>query len=98
VIVRFPSASMSDGRVAEIMPSELNTADSSAIPEISHEELRRRLHDSSLTIVDVLPEASYIEAHIPGALSLPLEQLASRARELLPDPAAEIAVYCGKFT
>jgi rhodanese-related sulfurtransferase len=85
-------------RVAEIMPSELNAADSSPIPEISREELRRRLHDSSLTIVDVLPEASYVEAHIPGALSLPLEQLASRARELLPDPAAEIAVYCGKFT
>jgi len=86
------------GRVAEIMPSELNAADSSAIPEISREELRHRLHDSSLTIVDVLPEASYVEAHIPGALGLPLEQLASRARELLPDLAAEIAVYCGKFT
>jgi rhodanese-related sulfurtransferase len=85
---------MSDGRVAEIMPAELNTADSSAIPEISREELRHRLYDPSLTIVDVLPEASYIEAHIPGAISLPLEQLASRARELLPDPAAEIAVYC----
>jgi rhodanese-related sulfurtransferase len=69
-----------------------------AIRAISREELRRRLHDSSLTIVDVLPEASYVEAHIPGALSLPLEQLASRARELLPDFAAEIAVYCGKFT
>lgn len=86
------------GCVAEIMPSELNAADSSAIPEISHEELQRRLHDPSLTIVDVLPEASYVEAHIPGALSLPLEQLASRARELLPDLAAEIAVYCAKFT
>jgi rhodanese-related sulfurtransferase len=78
------------------MPSELNAADST--PAISRDELRLRLHDSSLTIVDVLPEASYVEAHIPGALSLPLEQLTSRARELLPDPAAEIAVYCGKFT
>ena len=98
MIVRFRSASMLDGRVTEIMPSELNAADFSGIPAISREELRRRLHDSSLTIVDVLPEASYVEAHIPGALSLPLEQLASRARELLPDLAAEIAVYCGKFT
>jgi rhodanese-related sulfurtransferase len=98
VIIGFPSASMLVGRVAEIMPSELNGPDSSAIPEISREELRRRLHDSSLTIVDVLPEASYVEGHIPGALSLPLEQLANRARELLPDPAAEIVVYCGKFT
>ncbi len=73
-------------------------ANSSVPPEISRDELRDRLHDSSLTIVDVLPEASYVEAHIPGALSLPLEQVTARARELLPDPAAEIAVYCGQFT
>ena len=80
------------------MASEVDTADSSDIPEISQKELQRRLHDSSLTIVDVLPEASYVEAHVPGALSLPLEQLASRARQLLPDAAAEIVVYCGQFT
>ncbi len=80
------------------MASEPTAASSSDVPEISREELRRRLHDSSLTIVDVLPEASYLVAHIPGALNLPLEMLASRARELLPDPAAEVAVYCGQFT
>jgi 3-mercaptopyruvate sulfurtransferase SseA len=98
VIIGFRSASMLVGRAAEIMPSEPNGIDSSAMPEISREELRRRLHDSSLKIVDVLPETSYVEVHIPGALSLPLEQLANRARELLPDSAAEIVVYCGKFT
>ena len=81
------------------MASEVTpAANSSEIPEISREELHRRLHDSSLTIVDVLPQASYVEAHIPGALNLPLEQVATRARELLPEPAAEIAVYCGQFT
>lgn len=81
------------------MASDLNAAASSSdVPEISREEIHRRLHDSSLTIVDVLPESSYVEAHIPGALSLPLEMVASRARELLPDFNAEIAVYCGQFT
>jgi rhodanese-related sulfurtransferase len=73
-------------------------ANSSDVPEISREELHRRLNDSSLTIVDVLPEASYVEAHVPGAINLPLEQLADHARELLPDFNAEIAVYCGQFT
>jgi rhodanese-related sulfurtransferase len=48
--------------------------------------------------VDVLPAESYAAGHIAGALSLPLEQVASRAQELLPDRSAEIAVYCGKFT
>jgi rhodanese-related sulfurtransferase len=68
------------------------------IPEISREELRHRLHDPSLTIVDVLPAESYAAGHVPGAVSIPLEQVASRAPELLPDHAAEIVVYCGKLT
>lgn len=71
---------------------------SSELPEISRDELRSRLKDPSITVVDVLPSESYLAGHIPGALSLPLEHLPSQARELLPDPNAEIAVYCGKFT
>jgi len=70
----------------------------SDVPEISREELRQRLRDPALTIVDALPAASYSAAHIPGALNLPPELVASRARELLPDRAAEIAVYCGSLT
>src|SRR5271167_4099052 len=66
--------------------------------EIPREELRRRLRDSSLTIVDVLPAESYATGHLPGALSMPLELVASRARELLPDRDAEIVVYCGNLT
>jgi rhodanese-related sulfurtransferase len=81
------------------MASEVTaTAHSSDAAEISREELLRRLHDSSLTIVDVLPQASYVESHIPRAINIPLEQIQSHARELLPDFAADIAVYCGKFT
>ena len=68
------------------------------MPEISRDQLRRRLRDSSLTIIDVLPAESYAAAHIPGALSMPLELIASRARELLPDRNAEIVVYCGNLT
>jgi rhodanese-related sulfurtransferase len=80
------------------MASELTGANSHDSSEIFREELQRRLHDSSLTIVDVLPRESYVEAHIPGAISIPLEQLHDRAPELLPDHAADIAVYCAKFT
>jgi rhodanese-related sulfurtransferase len=80
------------------MASELNATNSYSLPEISREELQRRLHDSSLTIIDVLPRQSYVEAHIPGAINIPLEQLHDHAPELLSDHAADIAVYCGKFT
>jgi rhodanese-related sulfurtransferase len=68
------------------------------IPEISREEVLRRLHDPALTIVDALPRESYETGHIPGALSLPVAEVESGARTLLPDPAAEITVYCAKFT
>ena len=76
----------SEGDTAAILPE---------VPEISREEVRRRLHDPALTIVDVLPASSYVEGHIPSAVGLPLELLASHARELLPDRNAEIVVYCG---
>jgi rhodanese-related sulfurtransferase len=68
------------------------------VTEISREDLLHRLHTRSLTLVDVLPAESYAAGHISGALSLPLEDVASRARELLPDRSAEIVVYCSKFT
>ena len=87
------------GCCCEIMNSKVNAAAilSDAL-EISREELRQRLHDPSLTIVDVLPAESYAVEHIPGALSIPLELVGSHARQLLPDRAAEIVVYCGKLT
>ncbi len=80
------------------MASQVKAVEDSSDSEISREELHRRLHDPSLKIVDVLPSISFAEAHIPGAINLPLEQLHDHARELLPDLNADIAVYCGKFT
>jgi rhodanese-related sulfurtransferase len=68
------------------------------LAQISREELLRRLHDPKLTIVDALPASSYEAAHIPGALNLPTVEVEERAKKLLPDPAAEIAIYCAKFT
>ena len=80
------------------MASQFISANASDPSEISRDELLQRLRDPSLTIVDVLPQASYVEAHIPRAINLPLEQIPTQAREMLPDLDADIAVYCGKFT
>jgi rhodanese-related sulfurtransferase len=68
------------------------------VPQISRDEISRRLDDPSLTIVDVLPASSYAETHIPRAINLPLEDIREHARDLLPKFNAEIVVYCGKFT
>ena len=81
------------------MPSELTTLTQSAdIPELSREEIQQRLHDPTLILVDVLPRETYAAGHIPGALSLPIAETPVRAREVLPDRAAEVTVYCTKFT
>jgi rhodanese-related sulfurtransferase len=77
---------------------ESATMPAPAIPEISRDEIERRLDDPRLRIVDVLSPESYAEGHIPGAVSLPLADVPRRAREVLPDRSQEIAVYCGGGT
>jgi rhodanese-related sulfurtransferase len=69
-----------------------------AVPEISREEMLRRLHDPDLVIVDVLPAAAFAERHIAGAINLPVAEIPARARAVLPGPGRPIAVYCGGWT
>lgn len=45
-------------------------------------------------VIDVRPTAMYGGAHIPGALSLPIVQLAASAPVALPDKDAPVLVYC----
>ena len=71
---------------------------STAVPEISREELLRRLHDPDLVIVDVLPAVAFAEKHIAGAINLPVAEIRARAPAVLPDPRRSIALYCGGFT
>ena len=74
------------------------TSISQSAHEVSREEIRARLGDPSLTIVDVLPAEAYASGHIAGALNLPVMEIHERARRLLPDLKQEIVVYCGGFT
>ena len=74
------------------MSSTLSQAAPALIP---YDELLSRLGDPGLTILDVLPRHTYEEAHIPGALSMPLEEIPQRAAGVLPDKDREIVVYCG---
>lgn len=49
--------------------------------------------DGSTQLVDVRSPQEYAAGHIPGAISLPLDEL-GKAAALLPDPKARIFVYC----
>lgn len=69
-----------------------------SVPQISRDELVARLHDPSLTIVNVLPAEAWKAQHIHGSLSLPEADIPARAASVLPDRNADIAVYCASPT
>lgn len=60
--------------------------------EISREELLRRVSAGQAIVVDVRPSSEYEAAHIPKAVSIPMDELESRLSELPPEQ--EIVVYC----
>ena len=59
---------------------------------VDTDELLRRLGAGDAVILDVRPEAEYAAGHLPGAVNIPLEQLAGRLSELPRD--AEVVAYC----
>ncbi|MEW5626307.1 metalloregulator ArsR/SmtB family transcription factor [Streptomyces hydrogenans] len=60
--------------------------------ELTREELRARVAARSVVVLDVRPVEEYLAGHIPGAVSIPVDELASRVGEL-PEQT-EIVVYC----
>jgi len=59
-------------------------------PEISLEDYAAE-HESGATI-DVREHAEYAQAHVPGAVLMPMSQLATRLAEL--DRSARVHVIC----
>lgn len=64
--------------------------------EYETEDLRRKIDgsDERFVLLDVLPRASYANRHLPGAVSLPLEDVEARASEVIPDRDVEVVTYC----
>jgi rhodanese-related sulfurtransferase len=48
-----------------------------------------------IVLLDVLSPESFAALHIPGAINLPVADLARGAPEVLPDRHADIVAYCG---
>jgi len=62
------------------------------VEEITREELLRRAEAGDVTVLDVRPTEEHAAGHIPGALSIPVDQLAVRIAELPAD--SEVVAYC----
>jgi rhodanese-related sulfurtransferase len=76
--------------VREVAESYLEHRDT--LEPIAPAELRRRLDAGDVTLIDVRPGDEFAAGHIPGALSLPVAELADRLREL--PKRKEIVAYC----
>jgi len=62
---------------------------------ITRDELKALIErGDDIRIVEALPPMYYQDAHLPGALNLPHDQVDALAPALLPDKAQEIVVYC----
>jgi len=57
----------------------------------------RRLVEEGAQLVDVLPAKEYAEAHLPGAISIPLKKLDHQtAQQIQKD--RPVIVYCNDYT
>ncbi len=62
---------------------------------ISTKDLKSKLDKKrGITVVETLAPERYREAHLPGALNIPPEQIRELAPQLLPNKNAEIVTYC----
>lgn len=60
--------------------------------DVSSDELLKRAKSGRVTVIDVRPREEYTAGHIPGALSVPLEELPGVLDELPAEQ--EIVAYC----
>ncbi|MBF6137028.1 ArsR family transcriptional regulator [Nocardia otitidiscaviarum] len=59
---------------------------------VTRDELIRRREAGEITLIDVRPHEEYRAGHIPGAINIPLSELATRLAELPAD--RDIVAYC----
>lgn len=66
--------------------------DRTQLRTITRDDLRTRLRDGDVVVLDVRPEVEYAAGHVRGAISIPIDDLKSRLGEI-PD-GAEVVAYC----
>jgi rhodanese-related sulfurtransferase/DNA-binding transcriptional ArsR family regulator len=76
--------------VDEIVTDFFSSRD--ALEAVPREELLTRSRSGTVTVLDVRPAEEFRAGHIPGALSVPLDQLERALRKLPADN--EIVAYC----
>jgi rhodanese-related sulfurtransferase len=85
--------SLAHTRLAEVEHlTRLYLDNRDALQPVTLAELRRRLRSGSATVIDVRPRAEYEAGHIPGAISMPVDELPRHLKTL--SRGREIIAYC----
>jgi rhodanese-related sulfurtransferase/DNA-binding transcriptional ArsR family regulator len=84
---------LAESRLAEIeQVTRQYFEERGALEPVDNDELVRRVRGGEVTLIDVRPREEYVAGHIPGALSVPLADLANRVGELRK--RRDIVAYC----
>jgi rhodanese-related sulfurtransferase/DNA-binding HxlR family transcriptional regulator len=70
----------------------LGTDDDDRVEQVGREELLRRAEAGDVVVLDVRPTPEFAAGHIPGAVSIPIDQLPARLSELPAD--VDVVAYC----
>lgn len=84
-------------RVAEAHRPDVRAEVAAALPSddfvlMSRSELLEGLAAGRIVVLDVRPDDEFVAGHLPGAVSIPLADLAGRLSEIPPD--VEVVAYC----
>ncbi|MBT2627429.1 metalloregulator ArsR/SmtB family transcription factor [Bacillus sp. HU-1818] len=77
-------------QVQQIKQEFLN--DKLGMEGVTLSELKERMEKGEVLLLDVRPAEEYEKAHIPGAISIPIEELENKLSSLPPN--CEVVAYC----
>jgi rhodanese-related sulfurtransferase/predicted transcriptional regulator len=66
--------------------------DRTKLHTMTRDQLRARLRDGDVVVLDVRPEPEYRAGHVRGAMSIPIQDLKARLGEI--PRGAEVVAYC----
>lgn len=84
---------LGEARLAEVEQiTRLYLDDPEGLAPVGADQLRSRLEDGSVTVLDVRPVDEFRAGHLPGAISLPVEELERRLSEIPRE--RPVVAYC----
>jgi rhodanese-related sulfurtransferase len=84
---------LAESRVAAVRQlSEAFFGEVDGAEPVGFEELLARSKSGEVVVVDVRPAIEFNAGHLPGAISMPLEELSTRIAEF--DPRTGVVAYC----